>query len=93
MQIKRLPELRQYCDHNNQYIDRDTLLNVLRKQVFSYTLAQDGSLSEIDLESPRVKNIPLKPFFCLAYFAMTYITLQELIVEQLLKLEQTANGM
>ena len=39
MQIKRLPELRQYCDQNSRYVDRDTLLNVLRKQVFNYTIA------------------------------------------------------
>ena len=60
--------------------------------MFSYTLATDGSLQELDLESPRVKNAPLKSFFCLAYFAMTYVTLQDLIVEQLIKLEQTVNG-
>ena len=80
-QVKHLQQLRFFCDHESSKIDRDTLLKVLRKQVFSYTLATDGSLQEIDLESPRVKNTPLKSFFCLAYFAMTYVTLQDLIVE------------
>lgn len=30
---------------------------------------------EVDLESPRVKTILLKPIFCLAYFTMTYVTI------------------
>ena len=40
-------------------------------------------LNDTDLESPRVKTSILKPIFCLAYFTMTYVALQEQIVEQL----------
>ena len=40
-----------------------------------------GGLNEIELESPRVKTDLLKPIFCLAYFIMTFVTLQEQIME------------
>lgn len=55
----------------------------MRKTIFKSTLEDDGSLGSIDLESPRVKTAVLKPIFCLAYFTMTYITVQEQIKDKL----------
>ena len=76
-QIKRLTEIRQFCELHSKFCDKKTLLVDLRKNIFRYTLNTSGSLNEIDLESPRVKTSQLRPIFCLAYFVMTYVTLQE----------------
>ena len=81
-------DLRQYCELHSKFCDKQTLLVDLRKIIFKYTLNETGGLSEFDLESPRVKTGSLKPIFCLAYFTMTYVTLQEQIMEQLKELEQ-----
>lgn len=62
---------------HSKFSDKKTLLVDLRKSIFKYTLETDGSLGQVDLESPRVKTAALKPIFCLAFFTMTYITLQE----------------
>lgn len=89
-QIKRLSDLRQFCELHSKFCDRQSLLVDLRKAIFRYTIAsqsQGSMLSDQDLESPRVKTTHLKPIFCLAYFTMTYVTLQEQIVEQLRQLE------
>jgi len=51
------------------------MLAELRKEIFSYQ--KDGA--ELDMESPRVKNVPLKAYFCLPYFLVIYIKLAEKI--------------
>jgi hypothetical protein len=50
----------------------------MRQEIFAYTLINPESTSsqrefEIDLESPRVKNVQVKNYFCLAYFVMLYV--------------------
>ena len=54
---------------------------MLRREVFSYTLAnpEPGFEFEIDLESPRVKNSQVKNYFSFAYFAMLYVQLADAI--------------
>jgi len=48
--------------------------------MFGYTLAEEFFDSEELLESPRVKNAPVKPYFAFAYFLMTYLTLLDTLV-------------
>ena len=74
-QIKRLGELRQFCELNSKLCDRETLLGEIRRKLFGYTISKGSHVYNIDMESPRVKNVHLKPIFCLAYFAMTYVTI------------------
>ena len=45
-------------------------------------------MNSLDLESPRVKTAAVKPIFCLAFFTMTYVTLQQQIIEKLMQLER-----
>ena len=86
-QIKRLGQLRQFCELHSKFCDKHTLLVDLRKTIFKYTLESDGTLGQVDLESPRVKTSSLKPIFCLTFFTMTYVTLQEQIRIKLQQLE------
>ena len=77
-QIKRLSELRQFCELHSKFCDKQSLLVDLRKSIFRYTITSQNHgniLGDQDLESPRVKTSILKPIFCLAYFTMTYVTL------------------
>jgi hypothetical protein len=73
-QIGRLGDLRAFLELDNKICDKQTLLVDIRNKLFSYTVSQDGQRYEMDLESPRVKNLNLKPIFCLAYFTMTHVT-------------------
>lgn len=74
-QIKRVGELRQFCDLHSKHCDKKSLLVDLRKFIFKYSSGAPGVVQEADLESPRVKTEALKPVFCLAYFTMTYVSL------------------
>ena len=49
------------------------MLEQLRVEIFFSA----GTEGELDLESPRVKNVPLKAYFCLSYFAMIYAKLAD----------------
>jgi len=42
----------------------------------------------LDLESPRVKNVPLKAYFCLPYFVIIYVQLADTIWREEERLEQ-----
>lgn len=46
------------------------VIDQLREASFSY-------ISEIEVDSPRVKNIALKQYFCLAYFVMMFIKIYD----------------
>jgi len=76
-QIKRLHQLRAFCEQFGKLTDRKTLLVDMRKAIFKSTLEEDGSLAALEFDSPRVKTTKLKPIFCLAYFTMLYVTVQE----------------
>jgi hypothetical protein len=54
------------------------MLESLRQEIFSYTKNEE----ELDMESPRVKNVPLKAYFCLPYFLVIYIKLAEKITKE-----------
>ena len=61
--------------------------------MFAYTLISaemrsiDGREFEIDLESPRVKNLHVKHYFCLAYFVMLFVQLADEIEVRKQKVE------
>ena len=74
-QIKRLTELKQFCELHSKLCDKKSLLIDLRKFIFKYTSGSSGVIQDADLESPRVKTDLLKPIFCLAYFTMTYVSM------------------
>ena len=76
-QIEALNEIRPFCDQQNDLCDKTTLLADLRKIIFAGSLARESVYqgANFDLDSPRVKNLPLKPFFCLGYFTMTYVAI------------------
>lgn len=42
---------------------------------------------EIDVESPRVKNLHVKQYFCLTYFVMLYVALVDEIEVKKSKVE------
>ena len=44
---------------------------------------------EIDLESPRVKNIPLKAYFCLSYFVLVHVKISDKITEEEERMERS----
>lgn len=92
-QVDQFLTLVQFCENpeTRQTIDKVTLLNVMRKEVFGYTIKdlsttsdetpQQQALNGLDLNSPRVKNEPVKPFFALAYFTMLLVQIYEAIDE------------
>ena len=75
-----MPGIRHFCDQSNILVDKHTL-HFLRREVFAYTLigaeCETQRNFEIDLESPRVKNLQVKHYFSLAYFAMLYVQLSD----------------
>ena len=46
------------------------MIDQLQDNCFSY-------VEEIEIDSPRVKNIALKQYFCLAYFVMMYVKIYD----------------
>jgi hypothetical protein len=88
----QLPKAKLFCEQFNELVDKETL-KTLRKELFAYTLiiaemrAIDDREFEIDLESPRVKNLHVKHYFCLAYFIMLFVQLADEIEARKQKVE------
>lgn len=88
----QLPKVKLFCEQLNELVDKETL-KTLRKELFAYTLisaemrATDEREFEIDLESPRVKNLHVKHYFCLAYFVMLFVQLADEIEARKQKVE------
>lgn len=64
-------------------VDRITL-DYIRNNIFSYmknvcSRNSNNEDEEIDLESPRVKNVPLKCYFSLPYFCIVYMQIVDKI--------------
>lgn len=97
-QIRALPSVKLFCEQFNSLVEKRTL-QLLRREIFAYTLiSPESHVSsqrdyEIDVESPRVKNMQVKNYFCLAYFTVLYVQLWDEIEARKAKLEDQINQM